>query len=256
MGAAMNDQDSSACPQCGQIFEGATICDTPSDSTPSNNETSRQTNWPDSWIDTKGPLVPSTKTLAIKAQILDWTDIAPDEKIIIFTQFHSMIKILSRLCKDEGWNALCYHGKMSHDSRHQALQDFKNRPDVKILIISLMCGGAGLNITCANRVILVDLFYNSAVENQAFARVHRVNQSKETHIARFCVKNSFDERLLAMQKRKSRRINKTMGDVGNEHKGLSISELLVLFGIDNESSIGQADVETSSTRASSSSDSE
>ena len=59
-----------------------------------------------------------------------------------------------------------YHGKMSYDAREQAINDFRDEPEIKIMIASLKCGGVGLNLTMASKVICTDLWYNSDVEQQ------------------------------------------------------------------------------------------
>ena len=84
-------------------------------------------------------------------------------------------------------NGLEYHGEMPHASRDKALQDFRDS-DTAVMIASLKCGGVGLNLTAASRVIYIDLWWNSSVEQQAFCRVFRIGQVSETYITRFVVK--------------------------------------------------------------------
>jgi len=59
----------------------------------------------------------------------------------------------------------------------------------------LKAGGQGLNLNMANRVIIADMWWNSAVEQQAFCRVFRIGQQKETYFIRVMVENSIDERI-------------------------------------------------------------
>ncbi len=70
-----------------------------------------------------------------------------------------MIRILSKVATTEGWGYCCYSGQMSHEDRAQSLEKFQTDPSKSLLIASLKCGGMGLNITAASRVILVDLWY-------------------------------------------------------------------------------------------------
>ena len=125
-------------------------------------------------------------------------------------------------------NIIQYHGNQSPVARDKTLKDFKEKPDKKILIMSLKAGGLGLNITVASRVILMDLWFNSAIENQgkvdafcrlphisndtiAIARIHRIGQTRPTTIVRIVVENSVDDRLMALQERKNKMIGKAMG---------------------------------------------
>lgn len=76
-------------------------------------------------------------------------------------------------------------------------------PNTSSQICSLRCGGQALNLTCANRTIMVDLWWNLAVESQATARVYRMGQKKETYSVRIIVEDSVDQRLYAVQEIKA-----------------------------------------------------
>ena len=66
----------------------------------------------------------------------------------------------------------------------------------------------------ASRVIMLDPWWNDATEQQAFCRVFRIGQKEETYMSRLCVKNTVDERLIEMQKRKQEEIAEVMDDNG------------------------------------------
>ncbi|KAK8249972.1 SNF2 family N-terminal domain-containing protein [Phyllosticta capitalensis] len=191
-----------------------------------------------SWIDMNGAVLPSAKTIAMKAQILNWLEAKPDGKIIIYTQFLGMIRILSKVCNQEGWGFVEYHGKMSLAQRDAAIDRFRDDKEAKILLASIKCGGIGLNLTMASHVAICDLWWNRAVEQQAFGRVLRIGQEENTAMTRFVVKGTIDEKLLAMQKRKLKQIDAVMGDA-NSNKKLTMTELLQLFGQVEEDSQGK-----------------
>lgn len=71
-----------------------------------------------------------------------------------------------------------YDGSLSSDARNAALTQFANDERTTVLLVSLKCGSLGLNLTAANRVILLDVWWNPAVENQAIDRVHRFGQQR------------------------------------------------------------------------------
>lgn len=71
-----------------------------------------------------------------------------------------------------------------------------------------MCGGQALNLTVANRAICFDLAWNEEMERQAFGRIHRLGQTKRTHFLRIIAKNTIDTRIIELQKRKSKEIEK------------------------------------------------
>lgn len=107
---------------------------------------------------------------------------------------------------------------MSLSSRDKAIKKFANNAEAKVLLASLRCGGLGLNLTMASKVIIIDPWWNQASEQQAFCRVFRIGQQDETLMSRMCVKGTVDERLLAMQKRKQDEIDEVMEDHGKRTK--------------------------------------
>jgi SNF2 family DNA or RNA helicase len=76
----------------------------------------------------------------------------------------------------------------------------------------------GLNLTMASKVIMIDPWWNSASEQQAFCRVFRIGQVEETFMSRLCVRNTVDARLIEMQERKQREIDSVMEDDGKTMK--------------------------------------
>jgi SNF2 family DNA or RNA helicase len=136
------------------------------------------------WLSVGGSILPSAKTLAVKAQIQLWVEEDPSAKIIIFTQFRDMIRILSRLMQEEQWGCAQFHGSMSFAARDKALVDFAEKDETKVLLASLKAGGVGLNLTMASKVIIVDLWWNESVESQAFCRCFRIGQDRPVDICR------------------------------------------------------------------------
>ena len=76
----------------------------------------------------------------------------------------------------------------------------------------------GLNLTMASKVIMIDPWWNSASEQQAFCRVFRIGQREETFMSRLCVKNTVDQTLINMQDRKDKEIAAIMEDDGKTMK--------------------------------------
>ncbi|KAK8160923.1 SNF2 family N-terminal domain-containing protein, partial [Phyllosticta citrichinensis] len=182
------------------------------------------------WIDLNGSVLPSAKTIAIKSQVLNWLEEDPNCKIIIYTQFVTMIQILSKVCEQERWGYCQFHGKMSLDQRDTTIKRFAEKPEIKIMLASLKCGGIGLNLTMANHVISVDSWWNLGLEQQAFGRVFRIGQNRACSLTKLTVQGTIDEEMIAMQNRKQAQIDSVMGDEKSEGKKLSIVEMMRLFG--------------------------
>jgi SNF2 family DNA or RNA helicase len=107
---------------------------------------------------------------------------------------------------------------MSLYARDKAISSFAEDPNSKVMLASLRCGGLGLNLTMASKVIMIDPWWNSASEQQAFCRVFRIGQVEETFMSRLCVRNTVDERLIQMQERKQEEIASVMEDDGKTMK--------------------------------------
>lgn len=136
---------------------------------------------------------------------------------------------------------------MNISARDKTLEMFRDDADKLIMVASLKCGGVGLNLTMASRVICVDLWWNNSVEQQgtwattgvlfaniannilAFCRVFRIGQKAKTFVTRFVVEDSVDKKLQDMQKVKAKNIGAAIDDPKMLGK-LMVTELLRLFG--------------------------
>lgn len=182
------------------------------------------------------PLLPSAKTTALKALLLKGFEEAPDDKVVIYVQFRTLARIIGRMCAAEGWGFLYLTGDASLEHRTKAVKEFRIQDNIQILIAGLKCGGLGLNFPFANRCISLDLWWNYGVEQQAFGRIFRIGQNKETWMTRLVVRNSVDMRLLGMQDWKLRACEKAIdnnGQSGASGSGggtLNLSQLARLFG--------------------------
>ncbi|PBP21187.1 hypothetical protein BUE80_DR007992 [Diplocarpon rosae] len=189
-----------------------------------------------SWVtesdfDPHFPFTPSSKTTALKALLLKGFEEAPLDKVVIYVQFRTLARIVGRICQSEGWSFVYLTGDSSLEHRTKAISHFRNDKNTMILIAGLKCGGLGLNFPWANRCISLDLWWNHAVEQQAFGRIFRIGQTKETFMTRIVVKNSVDMRMLTMQLDKLQDLEKAMRDGETKEKpSLSIAQLANLFG--------------------------
>ncbi|KAI8313449.1 SNF2 family domain-containing protein [Colletotrichum sp. SAR11_59] len=176
------------------------------------------------------PVTPSAKTTALKETILRWQAEAPEDKIIIFSQFNGCMRVVARMLESEEIEYAYLSGAMNTEQRKKAVKEFEHGDDVKVLIASLRAGGTALNLTRGNRVVLMELWWNHAVEQQAFARVFRIGQKKETHFVRFVVNTPIEERMLAMQVDKVLAIDAALQDGGPRAPKVSVEDIASLVG--------------------------
>lgn len=128
----------------------------------------------------------------------------PGDKIVVFSQWTSMLDIVERfLCDQRIAGVARLDGTLNSTRRLSEITRFKTDADVSVFLISLKCGGVGLNLVEANHVYILDLWWNPTVEEQAFDRVYRIGQTKPVFIHRIVMKDSIEERMLLLQQKKS-----------------------------------------------------
>src|SRR6202012_2999860 len=86
--------------------------------------------------------------------------------------------------------------------RERPVEEFQTDPDCKVFLISLKAGGAGLNLTAASYVFLLDPWWNPAVEAQAVDRAHRTGQTRAVFAYRLIARDTVEEKVLALQQTK------------------------------------------------------
>ncbi|KIJ33059.1 hypothetical protein M422DRAFT_265089 [Sphaerobolus stellatus SS14] len=177
-------------------------------------------------------LVPSAKMARMAELIKQWRTECPDDKIICYSQWTSMISLIEKALKKDNIDSVRFDGKMTRIARDEAVTQFKKHNGPPIMLISLKCGGVGLNLVEANRVLSLDLAWNAATENQAFDRVHRMGQQKDVHVKRLIIRNTVEERILNLQLKKQSLADAALGEgTGQKLKKLTVAELKALFGM-------------------------
>ncbi|KAI0096188.1 P-loop containing nucleoside triphosphate hydrolase protein [Nemania sp. FL0031] len=179
--------------------------------------------------DKYGQVTPSTKTMEAMKIVKGWQDEAPNDKIVIFTEWIATAKVLGRMLGQANINFVYYNGGISDRHRERNLKDFNENPDIKVMVSSMGAGSVGLNITAANRMIIMTPWWNYAAEAQAVGRMLRHGQKKETYVIRLFAKDTIDERIHALQQTKEAEIKEAMSQ-GRKEKPLSREEKLWLMG--------------------------
>ena len=160
-------------------------------------------NHPAQFLDIKNPKIQESGKMELLVNILE-NILSVDEKVIIFTQYVEMGKIIQKLIsKKFKQEVLFLHGSQTLKEKTEVIDTFQEDEDHKILVATLKTGGTGLNLTAARNVIHYDLWWNPAVENQATDRVHRIGQDKDVMVYRFITKGTLEEEIDAISKRKT-----------------------------------------------------
>ncbi len=153
--------------------------------------------------------------------------LAGDGKTLIFSQFVSYLRHARELMEELSVGYSYLDGSTS--DRKQAIENFQNEPDRRVFLISLKAGGYGLNLTQADRVFLLDPWWNPAVEAQAIDRAHRFGQTRAVNAYRLIIRGSVEERILELQGRKKNLIASAIEERSPMMGGLSDTELSELL---------------------------
>lgn len=123
-------------------------------------------------------------------------------KSIVFSQFVNFLEILRWRLERAGFRCVKIYGSMTISQRKAAIAEFNANPDITVFLISLKAGGIALNLTEAENVFIMDLWWNPAVEEQAMDRIHRIGQFRPIRIYRIIIEDSIESRVLLLQKKK------------------------------------------------------
>jgi SNF2 family DNA or RNA helicase len=121
-------------------------------------------------------------------------------KVIIFSQFTKLLALVKEELNLDVDNSSYLDG--STRDRDRVINDFKNRSELKTFLISIKAGGVGLNLTNASYCIILDPWWNPAVEAQAIDRIHRIGQKNPVFAYRLITKDTIEEKVHALQNTK------------------------------------------------------
>ncbi len=126
--------------------------------------------------------------------------IAENHRVLIFSSFVKHLEIFEAFLIKQGIPYQMLTG--SSTDRQQIVNDFQEK-EIPVFLISLKAGGVGLNLTAADYVFILDPWWNPAIEEQAINRAHRIGQDKNVFVYRFISKDSIEEKIIALQEKKS-----------------------------------------------------
>ncbi|KAI8886671.1 hypothetical protein K501DRAFT_321812 [Backusella circina FSU 941] len=169
---------------------------------------------------------PSGKIQALLKHVRQ--NLANNNKTVVFSQFTSFLDLIQQALLHEDIIFTRLDGTLQQFQRERVLKEFSESAETNVLLISLKAGGVGLNLTCANQVIMMDPWWNFAVEAQAIDRIHRLGQQKDVTVTRFIMRDTVEERILEIQDRKHDLVNE-LYKTDSQSKGQKLQDLQILF---------------------------
>ena len=152
-----------------------------------------------------------------------------EHRILLFSQFTSMLDLLAKDLETEGISFFRITGETPKKRRLELVDEFNNGT-VPVFLISLRAGGTGLNLTGADVVIHYDPWWNAAVQNQATDRAHRIGQTKVVTVYKLIAAGSMEEKIEKMQETKKDLAEEILSGANESIGSMSREELLDLIG--------------------------
>ena len=166
----------------------------------------------------------SSKVVELLAALEQAT--AEGHKSLVFSQWTSFLDLIEPHLAASAIPMLRLDG--STRDRQGVVDAFQGSSGPPVLLMSLKAGGTGLNLTAADHVFLMDLWWNPAVEDQAADRAHRIGQERPVFVYRLVAKDTVEERILDLQQRKRGIADAALGDA-DQAGGLTRDDLLTLL---------------------------
>ncbi len=150
-------------------------------------------------------------------------------KILLFSQFTSMLEIIGKRLRKEEIDYHVLTGETPKEERLKLVESF-HRDDTPVFLISLKAGGTGLNLTAADIVIHYDPWWNVAAQNQATDRVYRIGQERQVSVFKLITKNTIEENILSLQESKKNLAEQIITQGTVSLASLTTDDILELLG--------------------------
>lgn len=170
------------------------------------------------------------------------------DRSLIFSQFTMVMDILELVLETQHIEFVRLDGRTNVEDRQSILDAFHERTDIPVFLLSTKAGGAGINLACANKVVIFDSSFNPQEDVQAENRAHRVGQNKEVEVIRLVTKDTIEEQIHALGETKLA-LDQAVAGAGaaaaaedggvsskkSEEAGMKIVEDMVLADVENRS---------------------
>ncbi|XP_043999487.1 helicase-like transcription factor isoform X1 [Gambusia affinis] len=173
----------------------------------------------------------SSKVQALMRNLLRQRAEDVNIKCLVVSQFTRFLTVLQTPLRDHGFSFVRLDGTVSQKKRTQIIQEFQSSAadSPKVMLLSLKAGGVGLNLTAASRVFLMDPAWNPATEEQCIDRCHRLGQKRNVVVTKFIVKDSVEENMVKIQKKKQDLVEKAFGSTNTDRKTSRVDDIKALL---------------------------
>ncbi|XP_053448178.1 transcription termination factor 2 isoform X2 [Nycticebus coucang] len=173
----------------------------------------------------------STKISSLLAELEAIQRNLGSQKSVIVSQWTSMLKVAALHLRKHGLTYATIDGSVNPKQRMDLVEAFNHSTRPQVMLISLLAGGVGLNLTGGNHLFLLDMHWNPSLEDQACDRIYRVGQQKDVVIHKFVCEGTVEEKILHLQEKKKCLAQQVLSGSGESVSKLTLADLKVLFGI-------------------------
>ncbi|NXF35058.1 TTF2 factor, partial [Nyctibius bracteatus] len=174
----------------------------------------------------------STKIAHLLAELKTIQSHSEPQKSVVVSQWTCMLKVVAVHLQRLGLKYATVDGSVNPKQRMDVVEEFNNNPKgPQVMLVSLLAGGVGLNLTGGNHLFLLDMHWNPALEDQACDRIYRVGQQKDVVIHRFVCGGTVEEKIVQLQRRKQVLAQQVLSGKGEAFTKLTLADLKILFGI-------------------------
>lgn len=146
-------------------------------------------------------------------------------KVLFFSQFVGYLKVFEEIFEQQGIDYCYLDGSMDEKERQVQIELFQNNENKRVFLLSLRAGNCGLNLTAADYVFLADPWWNPFTMKQAEDRAHRIGQGKPVFSYKFITKDTIEEKILALQSKKTALAESVIPDEDSILSSLNLEEL-------------------------------
>ena len=155
--------------------------------------------------------------------------VAGGHRILLFSQFTSMLELLAKRLDEAGVSHFTLQGSTPKPVRAEQVRRF-NQGEADVFLISLRAGGTGLNLTAADIVIHYDPWWNVAAQNQATDRAYRIGQQNPVQVYKLIAQDTIEEKIVELQQAKQSLADTVTGGADGAILSMNPEQLLQLLG--------------------------
>lgn len=149
---------------------------------------------------------------------------ANGDRVLVFSQFVLVMNILEFVLETLGMKFFRLDGSTNINERQAMIDEFYEQEDITVFMLSTKAGGAGINLACANKVVIFDSSFNPQEDVQAENRAHRVGQTRDVEVVRLVTAGTIEEQIYKLGESKLKLDRSVAGEVVADEGGVEVDK--------------------------------